>query len=197
MTETEAQELEALREALMFGLRVDLPSVNPGYAAFERHQLLAIRFHRASRLNAPGATERQGWLQYFDEHFPRGRAHGLRLWEDWRGRLVKDEFPGKRVAVSHGQPHLHWKLVDPEQRLFIDLESMWEDFERSVESLMELLGSDDDRRGKTLEKWRRRQWSVQQVVFSEPKPAGVTSTASVASSLSVGSTSAWHPPESR
>jgi hypothetical protein len=110
-----------------------------------------------------------------------------------RGRLVKDEFPGKRVAVSHGQPRAHWKLVDPGQRLYIDLESMWEDFERSVESLMELLASNDERRAKTLERWRRRQWSVQQVVFTDPKPAGVSSTASVSST----STSVWHPPESR
>jgi hypothetical protein len=59
MTDDEKKGLEALREALLFGLRVELPAENPGYAAFERHQLLAIRFHRASRLNAPGETERQ------------------------------------------------------------------------------------------------------------------------------------------
>jgi hypothetical protein len=185
-------QLDALREALVYGLRVEVPAENPGYAAFERHQLLAIRVHRASRLNAPDATERAGWRQYFREHFPRGDAHGLRLWDDWRGRLVKDEFPGEGVAVSHGQPHVHWRLVDPGQRLFIDLESMWDDFERSVESFMALLASDEDRRRATLEKWQRRQWSVQQVVFSDPNPPGVDSTASVASS--VASSSAWFPP---
>jgi hypothetical protein len=194
MTETEEQELRALRAALLLGMRVEIPSVNPGYAAFERHQLLAIRFHRASRLNAPELSERKGWLQYFDEHFPRGGAHGLILWEDWRGRLVKDEFPGKRVTVSHGQPHAHWRL-DSGQRLFINLESMWEDFERSVAAFTELLASDDERRGRTLEKWRRRQWSVQQIVFDEQPGMTTTSTASASRAFSAGvaSSSAWHP----
>jgi hypothetical protein len=36
--------------------------------------------------------------------------------------------------------------MDPDQRLFINLESMWEDFERSVESLITLVSSGDERR---------------------------------------------------
>jgi hypothetical protein len=155
MTDTEERELEALRGALLFGLHVSLPAENPGYAAFERHQLLAIRFHRAARLNAPREGEGQGWRTYFREHFPRGDAHAPLLWEDWRVQLLKDESPGKRVLVSHGQPEWHWKL-DSRQRLFIDLESMWEDFERSVESFIGLLAFDDERRSKTLQEWRRR-----------------------------------------
>jgi hypothetical protein len=184
---TEPEELQALREALLLGLRVELPSVNPGYAAFERHQLLAIRFHRASRLNAPGISEGKAWQQFFDEHFPRGGEHGLRLWEDWRGRLVKDEFPGSRVAVSHGQPHGHWR-VDSKQRLYINLESMWDDFAQSVDSLIELLASNEERRARTLEKWHRRQWSVEQVVFGEDPAAQTTASISSATSISV-----WRP----
>jgi hypothetical protein len=194
--QAEEQELDALRNALLFGLRASLPAQDPGYAAFERHMLLAIRFHRAARLNAPWETERQGWLLYFKEHFPRGDEHALRLWDDWRGRLVKDEFPGTLVAVSHGQSRAHWILVEPGQRLFINLESMWDDFERSVESFMQLLASDEERRGKTLEKFRRRRWTVQQV-FSTKPPAVTTTTASLGFTEIVASSSAWAPPPGR
>jgi len=177
---SDEQDLADLKTALLRGLRTELPEVEPGYAAFERHQLLAIRFHRAARLNAPEETERQGWLTYFREHFPRGDEHARRLWEDWRGRLVKDEFPGEGVAVSHGQPHAHWQIVDPGQRLFLDLESLADDFERSVGSFVGLLGRDATRRARTLEKWQRRQWSVQQVTFvtEQIQPRGVLTTAS-------------------
>lgn len=170
-------ELADLRSALVRGLDVTL-TPEQGYEAFERHQLLAIRFHRAARLNAPELTERQGWLRYFEEHFPRGRAHAQLLWQEWRGRLVKDEFPGQGVAVSHGQPHAHWKVVEPDARLFINLESMREDFERSVDSFIALLEREPERRTATLEKWHRRQWSVQLVSF----PANVASVSAASAS---------------
>jgi hypothetical protein len=41
--------------------------------------------------------------------------------------------------------------VQPGGRLYINLESMWDDFERSVDSLMEMLRTDEQRREETLE----------------------------------------------
>lgn len=189
---SDQKDLDDLKSALVRGLGVPLSGPDVGYAAFERHQLLTIRVHRAARLNSPDETERQGWLTYFREHFPRGDTHAQRLWEDWRGRLVKDEFSGTSVVVSHGQPHAHWKIVDPGARLYIDLESMWGDFERSVESFITMLGREKERREKTLEKWRKRQWTVQQVVYTA-SPAGVTTTAS-SGVFSTSSATAFSPP---
>jgi hypothetical protein len=150
--------------------------------------LLAIRFHRAARLNAPELGERAAWRQYFAEHFPRGDEHALRLWEYWRNTQVKDEVPGKEVVVSHGQPGAHWQLVvvsdgdtvQTEPRLFINLESMCDDFEKSVDSFIGLLGRDPVRCASTLENWRKRQWSVVEVqeVMIQPPKAGYFTTAS-------------------
>lgn len=51
--------------------------------AFERHQLLAIRYHRAVKVDSGG---RQGggagnaWTAFFAAHFPRDDHHGDLLW---------------------------------------------------------------------------------------------------------------------
>lgn len=181
-------DLDVLKVALLRGIQ-DGPSVeaqpDPGYAAFERHQLLAIRFHRAARANAPGEGERTAWRRYFKEHFPRGDEHALRLWEYWRNTLVKDEYPGSGVVVSHGQAQAHWRLVEPDARLYVNLESMQDDFVRSVDSFIEALKRDPARRDMTLEWWSKRRWSVQQVTWS-PMTTPVVSTAS-ATSASVSS----------
>jgi hypothetical protein len=89
--------------------------------------------------------------------------------------------------------------MDPDQRLFINLESMWEDFERSVESLITLVSSGDERRRRTLESWRQRQWSVQEIVFDEQTGMTTTTTASASSllSVSVASASAQRSPEQK
>jgi hypothetical protein len=192
---TEADEVVELRESLVRGLAVALPETDPGYAAFERHQLLAIRFHRAARLNAPSEGERAGWRTYFREHFPRGDEHAVRLWEDWRCQLVKDELPGKRVAVSHGQPHGHWR-IDSKGRLYLNLESMREDFEQSVDSFIAHLESCPERREQTLGMFRTHRSSVQQVEFSEASNVVMT-TASAGNFFSVGSSTAWSEPDER
>ncbi len=176
-------DLELLQQGLLRGIR-DAPSVeqqpDPGYAAFERHQLLAIRFHRAARANAPGEGERTAWRRYFKEHFPRGDEHAVRLWEYWRNTLLKDEFPGSGVVVSHGQPHAHWQLVEPGARLYVNLESMQDDFVRSVDSFIDALRHDPAGRRTALEWWSQRKWSVQVVTWGEP----VVTTASVSASVS-------------
>jgi hypothetical protein len=145
-------ELDELREELLLGLRRNL-TPEQGFEAFQQHQLLTIRFHRASRINAPAAGERNGWRQFFNEHFPRGDEHALLLWERWRNALVKDEYPGPGVAISHGQPFGHWRVVNP-GGIFIDLESMWEDYEQSIDSMITLLRGNDARRSKSLNWWR-------------------------------------------
>jgi hypothetical protein len=92
------EQVADLKAALLVGLRVALQP-DQGYQAFERHQLLAIRFHRAARTNATGVSERRGWCQYFEEHFPRGDEYAVLLWERWRNALLKDEYPD-RVSSS-------------------------------------------------------------------------------------------------
>jgi hypothetical protein len=105
------------------------------------------------------------------------------LWEYWRNTLVKDEFPGSGVVVSHGQPQAHWQLVEGGTRLYLNLESMQDDFVRSVDSFIEALKVDSPRRRTTLEWWSQRQWSVQVVTWM-PASTPVTSTASASSGVS-------------
>lgn len=169
--------LENLRETLLRGLRVEL-GPDQGFEAFERHLLLASRFHHAAKLNAPEQGERAAWRQYFGEHFPRGEEHALLLWESWRNTLLKEETPGSGVLISHGQPHGHWRVFDP-GGLYVNLESMWDDFEESVDSMVALLAADPERRSRSIEWWASRQWSVQLFTLL---PALMTTSASAASS---------------
>jgi hypothetical protein len=160
-----ADELDLLRASLSRGLAFDL-SADQGDEAFERHQLLAIRFHRAARLNVPaGIGERNGWCRYFDEHFPRGGEHGALLFDKWRCTLVKDERPGGGIVITHGQPEVHWLQTD--RGLCINLETMRDDFVASVDHLIGAC-NDEERRAATLEAFRNRQWSVQSVTATRP-----------------------------
>jgi hypothetical protein len=127
----------------------------------------------------------RGWMQYFSEHFPRGDEHAERLWIRWRVAQLKDEYPGHGVAVSHGQPHGHWQMIEP-WGLFIDLESMRDDFVKSVDSFIEMLRSDELRRSAALEYWAKHRWSVQAVISAQ---RGVATTASVTL------VTAWHDPQ--
>ena len=160
-------ELEQLRTSLLRGLRVDL-TPEQGDEAFERHQLLAIRLHRAARLNQTGKGEGAGWQQYFDEHFPRGGTHAGLLWENWRVTLLKDEMPGEGVVITHCRPDAHWQPVEPGGRLCLNLESMWDEFEASVDHLVESLRSDAARRKVVLKRWRERRWRVETVWRVDP-----------------------------
>src|SRR5579859_7279815 len=97
-------QLPELRAALLDGLRATL-TPSQGREAFERHQLLAIRFHRAARVNTPNRKvgEGEGWERYFVDHFPRGGEHAHLLWKDWRTQLLKDEAPGAGIVITHGR----------------------------------------------------------------------------------------------
>jgi hypothetical protein len=113
-------QLDAIRKSLREGLRVQL-TPEQGIEAFARHQFLAIRFHRAARLNQRSSDgEGQGWCRFFREHFPRGDEHALLVWEQWRVPLLKDEMPGTGVVNTHGQTWFHWKMTN--LGLAIDLE---------------------------------------------------------------------------
>jgi hypothetical protein len=173
------EQVADLKAALLVGLRVALQP-DQGYQAFERHQLLAIRFHRAARTNATGVSERKGWCQYFEEHFPRGDEYAVLLWERWRNALLKDEYPGPGVVISHGQRHAHWQLVDPGAQLYVDLESMWTDYAQSVDSLIELLERDPERREAAIKYRVDHHWEVQGYAFAPTH--GPVASASVSSS---------------
>jgi len=188
-------DLAQLRAALLDDLRIDL-GPDQGREAFGRHQLLAIRFARASRLNVAGLQigEQNGWIRYFEDHFPRGSEHAKRLFEKWRTTLVKDEMPGRGVAITHGQPQAHWQITA--SGLVVDLESMWDDFEASVDRFLAEIEADDEHRSRVLSHFEKTRWTVQPVEIVVPlprviRPAGgsqIITPAVSASSASVTAT---------
>ena len=91
----------------------------------------------------------EGLERFFKEHFPRGDQYAGLLWVRWRIALSKDAYPGPGVAISHGQAHGHWHVVNP-GGLFINLESMWDDYEQSIDSMIKTLAADDARREESL-----------------------------------------------
>ena len=160
--------IDEIRRSLLGGLRVEL-GPEDGEAAFERHILLAVRFHRAAGLNQTVEGEGKGWCQYFDEHFPKRsewKPEDARcLWKDWRVGLVKHETPLKGVMITHGQPRAHWYRVA--DSICIHLDSMWDDFGSSVESFLALLRRDEERRTEAVRRWRERSWTVRQLEFAD------------------------------
>jgi hypothetical protein len=101
-----AEELEELRQELLYRLRRDL-TPQQGFEAFECHQLLAVRFHRAARINGPGINEAKGWMRFFKEHFPRRDQYAELLRVRWCIELLKDAYPGpvtrERLANDRGK----------------------------------------------------------------------------------------------
>jgi len=97
-------------------------------------------------------------------------------------------MPGSGVVITHGQRDAHWRLTEPEQRLCIDLESMWNDYAQSVSRFVVLLRTDAERRQQTLEAWRARRWTVQEVTFQ--RVPGSTPGNIITASLSATGTTA-------
>ena len=156
-----ADELVELRESLLRRLRVDL-RFDQGDEAFEAHQRLTSRFHRAAKLNtAEKQGDRKAWCRYFGEFLPDRSEHAELLFERWRCTLVKDEMPGAGVVITHGQPDTHW--LSTNLGLCINLESMWDDFEASVGRFVESLRDNDQLRERTLDRFRARRWTVERV----------------------------------
>jgi len=182
-------EISALHSALTRDLRVTL-SPDDGLTAFERHQLLAIRFHHCALLNAPAAIKGEGdqWRLFFDTYFPHGGEHATLLWKDWRIGLLKDDAPGPGVVVSHLHPDAHWQLVLPDHRLFINLESMWDDYESSVVRFIAACDATPDLRSRALGRWR--EWSVETVAYVEPRRFSL-GAASASGSFSNSSSTAY------
>jgi hypothetical protein len=58
--------------------------------------------------------------------------------------------PEPVAAISHGQAHGHGHVVNP-GGLFINLESMCDDYEQSIDSMIKTLVADEARREKSLE----------------------------------------------
>jgi hypothetical protein len=191
-----AKELDELRAALLRGGR---PKLTPqqGDEAFDRHMLLAARIHRAARLNA-AKSDRDGeaWSRYFEQHFPSARALQAKLlWDDWRCRLLKDETLGGGVVISHGSARAHWTR-DASDRLFVDLEAMWDDFEKSVESFIGSLAADTRRRRIVLARYKARVWTVQP--FRPVRSADLSfslADAAIAGSAAATAMSANNPPK--
>lgn len=156
-----APELADLGRSLLEGLRVEL-APGDGDEAFRRHKLLVVQIHRAALLNQTGKNEGVGWTQFFVSYFPAGRnsaSNANLLWRKWRCALVKDGSPRAGVAITHGQPGLHWQ-TDAHGDLCIDLESMWDDFEGAVARFLQSLDSDPARLAVVLRRWRKQAWAV-------------------------------------
>ena len=116
---------------------------------------------------------RQGWKQYFAEHVPEpidwDPMDADLLWTQWRIGLVKHETPLRGISVTHGQPQTHW-YREPDGTLCINLESMWDAFEGSVESFISLLERDAARRDLAVSRWQGRSWTVRPLVVPAPVP---------------------------
>jgi hypothetical protein len=136
LTPTEEQALDAMRASLIDGPR---PALGPGHGdeAFTQHVLLGTRFLQAALLNKrKGDRDGEAWVRYFEEHVaaPEAKTNAQLLWDEWRTSLVKEDSPGVGIAITHGQPEIHWKS-DQTLGLCLDLESMWADFDASVDHL--------------------------------------------------------------
>jgi hypothetical protein len=157
-------ELTELRASLMRNLRRPL-GPEDGEEAFDCHILLAVRIHRAAGLNARASDRAgQGWRRYFLDYFPPDRnaaSDADFLWKNWRTRLLKHESP---VGITHGQESLHWYPL-PDGGFCVDLESMWDDFEYSVDRFLAALSADERRRAEVLRRWRERSWTVRKLTL--------------------------------
>jgi hypothetical protein len=161
MPANDLPKLPDVRAALARGLREKLLR-GDGVRAFELHQLLAIRFTRLSRLNAPSkiGADSERWALLLREHSPRGDEHGHLLWTQWRSGLLKNDAPGPDVAVAHLEPKAHRTFVNPGNKLLLNLESLWDEYEGMVDSLIAACGADATLRERVLSRWAAHDWSV-------------------------------------
>lgn len=156
-------ELQTLRE-LLTSHRPGGVAPHQGAEAFMQHKLMASTIHQATRLDARAAeSETGGWVRYFTSYFPEPRnteSDARILWTDWRTSLLKDGAPGPAILLTHGQPAIHWQR-DSLLRLCIDLESMWADFDASLDTFLNTPESSPDRRAVVLQRAERSQVTVE------------------------------------
>lgn len=114
-------------------------------------------------------------MRHVVDHFPAGRNAELDarlLFSDWRSRLLKCNAPGPGIAITHGQPVLHWQR-DQNGRLCLNLEDAWDDYTASVESFAARLRA-SPRRKIVLARWRKQRWVVEPFAPSIGASAGGT-----------------------
>jgi hypothetical protein len=136
-----------------------------------------------------GESETRAWIRYFHEHFPAGRkgtGDARLLFKDWRTHLLKHDSPGPMVTITHGQSGAHWRR-DSQDRLCIDLESMWNDYAQSIDSLIDHLKAHPDRAAVATERWTATTVTVQTLDLSHSFP--------VAGATAMGSATAGHRPK--
>lgn len=132
-----------------------------GLLGLDGHILVALRFHRLVRLTKVRKKEGDGaaWEAFFAAHVPNLAAHGRTLWADWRTKLIKDDTPGTLVAIGEGDPRSHGNVY--EGKVFVNLESVADDYIAAVDSVMAACGKDEDLARTLVTKWRATQWTVQ------------------------------------
>jgi hypothetical protein len=165
-----------------------------GLEAKHEHQVLASAIHRAVKLiQRNGEGEGASWVRYVETYFPpgrNGRREAKLLWSEWRTPLVKTEAPGKKVKITHGAPVVHWVYNDA-GALGIDLESLWDDFEHSVDALITAMRTDRVLRETVLGRWHKQDVKVE--FFNPPGMIGGAIAASAAPGATVFSVEPWPP----
>ena len=160
-----------------------------GDRAFECHMLLAARIHRAVGLwKTRNDSDTDAWVKFFSDFCPVGRNNPVDarlLFKSWRTRLLKDQYPGHGIAITHGQRHVHWETTDA--GLAINLESMWDDFTVAVDKLVEWLETDIRRKKVVTTRWHERQWTVREIRIAPSTQGGGVPTAMVHTTASASS----------
>jgi hypothetical protein len=85
---------------------------------------------------------------------------------------LKDDTPGPGIAITHGQPSIHWQR-DQQGRLCLNLEDAWDDYAASVTSFVARLGS-SSRRKIVLKRWKQQHWVVEAFISATGAIAGAT-----------------------
>ncbi len=172
-------ELAELRAELLRG-RPRVLEPDEGDEAFQQHKLLASAVHRAAKLDQrKGESETDAWVRYLVKHFPAGRnseADARPLFSDWRTSLLKQDTPGPRVTVTHGQSALHWQR-DESGHVCLNLEDAWDDYAASVDSFIEHLRV-SLRRKVVLARWRKQRRVVEPFIPTSGAIAGATGMSS-------------------
>jgi hypothetical protein len=194
--------LSTLCEALLGGLRRTKPlDPSQGDLAYEGHQLLALRLHRAVRLDRPPkAGGKKAWAVFLREHFPRGDEHAELLRTAWRRPLLRNRPAGRGVVLTFGRPEAHWQQDGPGGSLILDLDGLREDVERAVSSLRAACEADPARALRVLHRYRRRPWTLETVAQPHLQPGahpldrvGASASTTSTSSLLRGGASTEQP----
>ena len=142
----------------------------------------------ARKKDGDGAT----WERFFAAYVPRLASHGHRLWDCWRTSLLKDGTPGEGVVISQQTPDPHGRLLD-DGNLFVNLESLIDDYIAAVDSLLHACESDDALRATVLRNWDATQFEVRWFPWEGPTTPGTI--ISFSASASSGGTIAVVKPE--